>query len=111
MGEQKPNPDYGEILRLEKMLTDAGIGHRMERMADGWRLEYPAPPGKRVCTAVEYTGSYGASIDRLELIGLLNHDERKGKNSMVGWLTAENVFDRIRRDWERRKKRREKMES
>lgn len=44
-----------------------------------------------------------SQADRLEIMGLLNTEERKfGK--VVGHLTAENVFQRIERDWKRRAK-------
>lgn len=103
MGEQKPNPDYGEILRLEKMLTDADIPHEMERFEDGWQIFYPGI-SNRVCIVNEHRISSGSREDRLALSGLLNKEERKF-DIIVGYLTAENVADRIRRDWERRNKR------
>jgi hypothetical protein len=110
MNEQATNPAYKEILRLEKMLIEAKIPHCIERAGDGWRIAYPMDGEKRVCSIVEHIGTYGYRHDRLEIMGLLNANERKG-DTVVGWLTAENVFDRIKRDLERRKKRREKVES
>ena len=110
MNEQAANSAYQEILRLDHLLTEAEIPHSMQRAGDGWRIAYPADGKKRVCSIVEYTGTYGHRQDRLEIMGLLNPEERKG-DTVVGWLTAENVFDRIKRDWERRKARHEKVES
>ena len=104
MIEKPLNSSYQEIIRLENMLTDADIQHRIERFEDGWHLEYPDRQEKRVCSVVEFTGSFGAKQDRLEIMGLLNADERKF-DKVVGHLTAENVFDRIKRDWERRNMR------
>ena len=101
---KKPlNSGYQEIIRLENMLTDADIQHRIERFEDGYILVYPDYE-KKICSVIEYTGSCGYRMDRLEIMGLLNSAERKN-DKVAGWLTAENVFDRIKRDWERRKKR------
>ena len=99
------NPAYQEILRLASMLENAGIEHVMERKFDGWHLMYPDMDDRCVCSVIEFTGSYGASMDRLEIMGLLNAEERKYA-SVCGYLTAENVFNRIKSDSERRKKRR-----
>ena len=108
---QPVNEAYKEILRLDKMLTDAGIPHNIDREEDGWRIVYPSHGARNiVCSVIEYTGSNGARMDRMEITGLLNHEERKAV-TVIGWLTAENVFDRLKRDWERRKARHEKVES
>lgn len=95
---------YKEIGKLAQMLENAEIQHRIDRWEDGWQLMYPERGEKCVCSVVEFTGSYGAKMDRLEIKGLLNAEERK-HDRVCGWLTAENVFDRIQRDWDRRKKR------
>ena len=105
MSEQPANEAYQEVIRLEEMLTKTGIPHNIDREKDGWRLVYPSHGARNiVCSVIEYTGSNGSRMDRLEIVGLLNREERKA-DIAVGWLTAENVFDRIKRDWERRKKR------
>ena len=96
------NKDYQEILRLNQMLIDAEIPHVMEQYLDGWIVLYPGEP--RICSVIEHQMSDGHLSDRLEISGLLNKEERRF-GTTIGWLTAENVFDRIKRDWERRKKR------
>ena len=35
------NDKYKEILVLDKMLTDAGIPHTLNRNLDGWIVAYP----------------------------------------------------------------------
>lgn len=110
MSEQPANEAYQEILRLKEMLDTAGIPNQIDRVRDGWHIAYPCNGEKRKCSSREFSGTRGCTKDRLEIAGLLNTEERK-YDDRVGWLTAENVFDRIKRDWERRKKRREKMES
>ena len=102
---ERPNEAYQEILRLDKLLTDAQIPHSIDRSGDGWHIVYPSHGARNVvCSVIEYTGSFGARLDLLEIKGLLNPDERKF-DLVVGFLTAENVFGRIKRDWERRRKR------
>ena len=106
---EKLNTAYQEICRLEALLSQAVIPHKLERREDGWKISY-SEEGKCVCSVIEYTGTQGARSDRLEIMGLLNAEERKfGK--VVGHLTAENVFQRIERDWERRRKHDSNMES
>lgn len=104
MYKQELNSSYQEIIRLENMLTDADIQHRIERDRDGWHICYPDYGDLCICSVIEYKSSFGAKQDRLEIRGLLNKEERKF-DTVVGYLTAENVFERIKRDWERRKKR------
>ena len=109
MNDQAANPAYKEILRLQEMLCGAGISYHIARVRDGWHIAYPCNGEKRKCSIREFSGTRGCTKDRLEIAGLLNAEERK-YDDRVGWLTAENVFDRIKRDWERRKLRNEKVE-
>lgn len=95
------NGAYQEIFKLHELLNENNIPHSIEQAEDGWRIRYPTY-GQCICRVIEYTGSQGASIDRLEIMGLLNKEERKF-DRVVGHLTAENVFQRIRKDYERRK--------
>ena len=110
MNEQPANEAYQEILRLKEMLDTAGIPSQIHRVRDGWHIAYPCNGEKRRCSVREFSGTRGCTKDRLEIFGLLNAEERK-YDDRVGHLTAENVFDRIKRDWERRKARRAKVES
>lgn len=87
---------YKEILLLDRMLTEAKIPHTLTRFMDGWQVCYPEySPEARVCDAIEHCGSYGNAIDKLELMGLLT-DSEKECDSVVGGLTAEDIFDRIK---------------
>lgn len=104
------NKAYSEICRLEAMLSEAAIPHRIARCLDGWQIVYPdEATGPTVCSCVEHGSSYGSARNLLEIRGLLNKAERKF-DTVVGHLTAENVCDRIRRDWERRQARGAKVE-
>lgn len=62
--------NYTEILRLDKMLTDANIPHTLERFTDGWQVIYYAN-GERIADAIQHYGSYGVEENRLEIMGLL----------------------------------------
>lgn len=85
---------YYEICRLHLMLSEAGIPHQMNSAFDGWQVLY-FQGEKRVCSAIEHYGSYGHQADRIEIMGLLTEEESQ-EDSVLGWLTAEEVFKRIR---------------
>ena len=96
------NLAYREILRLADMLTHAGIVFVMERLYDGWALVYGTLADGEVCSVIEHWVSYGHEADRLEIMGLLTEAEHKIVGDAVGWLTADDVFERIKAHHERR---------
>lgn len=93
------DPKYQEILKLYTMLLDEDIPHEINRDIDGWHIHYPCFGRERVLSAVEFSGTYGAEEDRIEIMGLLTPKEYD-HDSVVGHLTAENVFDRIKKHYE-----------
>lgn len=95
------NESYKEIKKLDKMLTEANIPHTMKRFMDGWQVCYPVESEEngRVMDAIEHRGSYGHGQDLLEIMGLLTPEEEQN-DSVKGWLTAENVFERIKKHYE-----------
>lgn len=99
------NPSYKEILKLNTMLDNAKIPHRMHRLDDGWQVIYnPHHPDFWVADAIETYYSYGVDDDLLELAGGLLTEEELKYDSMVGGLTAKDVFERISKHWEEHKK-------
>ena len=91
------NSDYQEILKLDRMLTDASIPHTLDRLFDGWQVCYPTrEEPELVMDAIEHYGSYGKDEDKLEIMGLLTPDEEE-HDFVLGYLTAEDVFERIRK--------------
>ena len=91
------NSNYQEILKLDRMLTDASIPHTLDRLFDGWQVCYPTREEQElVMDAIEHYGSYGKDEDKLEIMGLLTPDEEE-HDSILGYLTAEDVFERIRK--------------
>ena len=96
-GGEEANEKYKEILRLDKMLDEAGIYHELFRIWDGWGIIYYGHGDNEVSDAVEHKGSYGHSDDKLEIMGLVDDDIC---DSVQGCLSAKNVFDRWKKHWE-----------
>lgn len=112
-----------EIERLHKMLLDAGIEHEWkDRTPEGWDRvcrKYPdlekfggewgwqiivyKEGGDRLISAIEGRGTHGyipegecfGPTDSIEIMGLLTPEEEE-YDSVRGWLTAEEVFERIK---------------
>lgn len=91
------NPDFQEILKLHEMLQTKNIPHSFEPELDGWHIIY-SNGEDFTCSVIENFGSYGMEYDRLEIMGLLTPDEKE-TDSILGWLTAEDVFARIEAHW------------
>lgn len=89
---------YQEILKLDAMLTEKGIPHTLQKRMDGWQVIYPEDGEERVMDAIEHFGSYGNEEDLLEIMGLLTPEEEKD-DSVLGYLTAEEVCKRIEQHW------------
>ena len=84
---------YNEIIRLHEMLNKADIPHDFEESFDGYHICYNR--GKQtVCSVIEHGYSYGGTSDLLEIMGLLTAAEAVN-DSVAGWLTADDVFNRI----------------
>jgi hypothetical protein len=106
---------YTEIFRLKEMLEQAEIPFvYTDRsfpfttpLCDGttkfahYHIEYPEgmPTDKRVCSVIQGYGSYGGQANLLEIMGLLTPKEEQ-ENSVCGFLTAEEVFERIKHHYE-----------
>lgn len=88
---------YKEILSLADMLTGAGIPYEMHPLYDGWQLIY-APPREKPVSVIEHAYSYGGPLDQLEINGLLTQAEKKA-DAIMGFMTAEEVFERIHKHW------------
>ena len=65
----------------------------------GYHITYPNNHF-RVCSVIEHDCSYGRKQDLLEIEGLLTKKEMNRKqDDVLGYLTAENVFQRIENHW------------
>ena len=113
---------YNEIHRLHEMLLEAGIEHDWidrnlqfdpdgsvlelyreqgwEPHEWGWQIVVHKPDGDRFVSAIEGYGTCGEEVDRIEIMGLLSPEESE-YDSVVGYLTAENVFARIKHYFEK----------
>ena len=106
---------YKEIFKLKKLLEDAeipfeyqeGFGYpeevrkRCPDISEHYQICYPCFAEElRVLSAVEGFGTYGEQDDLIEIMGLLEPEE--GDGTVVGYLTAENVFNRIKKHYEGR---------
>lgn len=89
---------YKEILRLKEMLEKSNILFDFSDLYDGYHIKYP-DSNNLVCSVVEHFFSYGHNADKLEIMGLLTDTESKN-DSVVGWLAAEEVFNRIKNNYE-----------
>ena len=120
---------YKEIFKLKKMLDKAGIPY--EWWYDDWGLDsatiammkksapdlllehyhlgYPSlDEDTRWISVIEGFGTYGSDNDKLEIMGGLTPWERFAEgDGPKGYLSARNVFGRIKRNWEERQNEKE----
>ena len=82
-----------EITNLATMLNAVNIPFEVFGYFDGAVVKYPSID-KEVCSVICHKGSYGHAKGLLEIMGLLTEEE-EAYDSVVGWLTAEDVFTRI----------------
>ena len=103
-----------EIFRLKRMLEKAGIpfdfieGFRYDKslakdfpyLMEHYHICYPNKDNMRI-SVVEGLGTYGREQDRLEILGGFTPWEKfSHDDSPIGFLTAKNVFKRIKKDWD-----------
>ena len=88
---------FTEIFRLKKMLEEAKIPFRFsENFNGGFHIVYSFE-GEEVCSVIEHDFSYGREKDLLEIQGLMTEQEmEEEQDSVLGYLTADNVFERIK---------------
>ena len=108
---------YKEIFKLKRMLEKADIpfefiecfGYDKKLLStfpdimDHYQIFYPSKGEDQKISVIGGFSAYGYEKDKLEIMGLLTPWERFEGNTVVGWLTAENVFKRIKKDWEESK--------
>ena len=99
-GQYKTDSRYTEILKLDELLNKANIPHTLRNLFDGFQILYPEYTEScgLVMDAIEHFGSYGSEKNLLEIQGLLTEKEQRS-DSVLGYLTAEEVFKRIENHW------------
>ena len=111
---EKDTGAYEEIRKLDHLLMEAGIPHEFHpQPLGGYQITYYGTKGRpegssgfigagvgAVCSAIETPFSYGHENDRIEISGLMTAEEcRAVGDSVLGDLTAEDVFARILKHW------------
>lgn len=102
--------NYKEIFKLKVMLDKANIPYEFYDRSffnTDPEIEYPSyqiivykpnTPTERLISVVEGRGTYGVEQDLLEIMGCLTTREEK-YDSVVGYLTAKEVYKRIRKKY------------
>ena len=83
---------YNEIVKLHEMLNKADIPHEFSEVWGGYHIVYSCMG--YTCSVIEHDYSYGSNRDLLEIMGLLTPAEAE-QDSVAGYLTADDVFNRI----------------
>ncbi len=96
---------YTEILKLKKMLEEANIPFTFTDDKYGYkkrglpytRFDYPAYQIRlnENVDVIQNFGSYGSERNLLEIMGALTTEEA-AEESVLGYLTAEEVFKRFK---------------
>lgn len=101
--------DYKEIFKLKVLLdinnieyefydrSILGLNKRVDRLHYQIIIYKDKEKTERLISIVEGLYTYGYEVDKLEIMGLLTEDEEK-HDSVVGYLTANEVLDRIIRN-------------
>jgi hypothetical protein len=98
---------YTEIFKLKEMLEKAKIPFVWKEHKDyrnGFQILYPKDGVENICSVIEHSFSYGNEKDLLEIQGLMTKEEEEEQHdSVLGFLTAENVFKRIEKHYKESK--------
>ena len=97
---------YTEIFKLKDMLEESNIPFEFKIREFGadklYQICYPKDGYRRKCSVIQGKGTYGGEENLLEIMGLLTKAEEE-YDSVLGYLTAKNVFDRIEKDFFKKK--------
>ena len=115
------NPKFSEIFKLDNMLTEAGIPYDFTDESFDilvtkryhYHIYYPSKAIWQsedrdfysTCSVVEGDFTYGGDENLLEIMGLLTLEEREDHDDVIGFLTAEDVFERIQKTWKKQEKK------
>jgi hypothetical protein len=88
---------HTEIRKVAKFLSENKIPYEFDALYDGYQIGYPKLPrnGTSLFDIIVHKFSYGGTDGLLETMGL-SFEEEVG-DSVEGWLTGEEVIERIKR--------------
>ncbi len=93
------NVDLTEFNKLAKMLECANIPHTNEPFyilwGNGRQICLLNNDGERLADVICHAGSYCCDDGLLQIMGALTEEESE-HDSVLGWLTAEEVFKRFK---------------
>lgn len=91
--------NFTEFFKLASKLATAEIPFQVfeRKEFNGYQLYYPNTNNWK-CSVILHSGSYGHKSGLLEIMGLLTAEEAE-LDSVLGYLTAEEVFERIHADY------------
>ena len=87
-------PEITHVDKLITMLETTDIPFEVTERHGRPQFWYPNQK-RPVCDAICHWGSYGHQDGLIEIMGLTHNDD-----SVEGYLTAEDVFTRIKEHWE-----------
>jgi len=90
--------DFSNMKILETLLIEYNIPYIKRRIYDGIQILYPDIKHCK-CSVVCHRASYGGEYGLLEIYGLLNEEEKEN-DDVVGHLDYNDVFERIKKDYE-----------
>lgn len=94
---------YTQIFKLKELLEKANIPFEFIEHKDyrnGYQILYPVGGVQNICSVIEHSFSYGNRQDLLEIQGLMTKkEEEEAHDTVLGYLSAENVFERIKKHY------------
>lgn len=94
-----PNINFYQLFKLACLLDEAEIPYEIHHSFKGFQLRYPSDSKDHFrCSVILHAGSYGREDGLLEIMGLLTDEELK-HDPVLGYLNAEEVFNRIKADY------------
>ena len=94
---------YTEIFKLKAMLENAkvefefidrSVDVKLVSLISSYQISVPNIGESQIISVNQGNGTYGGDEDLLEIFGLLTPEETK-QGDVCGYLTAQNVFERI----------------
>ena len=93
-----------QMNKLAVLLDESDIPYHREINGMGNdHICYPTFGEDRICSVICGTYTYGGDQGLLEIMGLLTPEEEE-YDEVLGYLTADQVFERIKNHWESTRK-------